>query len=478
MCRLRPHTNSKNPSPNQDVSPAFWVPGSLMTVKCDPLRRHFDNKFEEEVFNCLCESLEREAGEYRVLGPFRVPKSGKNIEIDCLVISPYCVFTIEAKDFKGKVEKKANTETRISIDGVWHDFQDRQQDPYDQADKQWRMLSAYCRNDCAIEGIWYKGVLVFREGSTFDVPGETRKIDSDDPVPYFCALQELPSFIKDFRPPRYVPLTGQIQDALVTAIKYGVDDLTYQEKQVLAAASGIQRGSRPQTAHLGSWPPGARTSSPPPPAPGAKPPTLVYEPLPGVESPARAATHPPKRAKGKSWGRSCLARLFLALIVLAVGIGSLSLLGLVSLPFGGVQEFVTTIKERLSGTWEASGVKDQVVESVATFIPKASEWVAVGTPRPTKTAKPGGTVTATLSSEPASGLQLRACVNVSSLNIRNGPAVDYQAIGYLYKGDCVALIGRNRTGSWVEIDRGWISAGFLEVEGDVMLLPVGKTPVK
>ena len=66
---------------------------------------------------------------------------------------------------------------------------------------------------------------------------------------------------------------------------------------------------------------------------------------------------------------------------------------------------------------------------------------------------------------------LTACVNISSLNVRSGPGIDYQIIKYLYKGDCINLISRNKDGSWVKFLYGWVSSYYLKIQGNISSLP-------
>ena len=75
-----------------------------MAVQSEILRR-FDNEFEEEIYRYLGQMLRRKAGSYIVTSPFRV----ENREIDGLIITPHCLFTIEAKNVKGKIRQGLNT---------------------------------------------------------------------------------------------------------------------------------------------------------------------------------------------------------------------------------------------------------------------------------------------------------------------------------------------------------------------------------
>ncbi|HJO34086.1 MAG TPA: SH3 domain-containing protein [Anaerolineales bacterium] len=72
-------------------------------------------------------------------------------------------------------------------------------------------------------------------------------------------------------------------------------------------------------------------------------------------------------------------------------------------------------------------------------------------------------------------VELRACPNVASVNVRTGPATAFRAIGYILDGDCVTLSGRSNDGDWVVItdaprpssDGGWIAVSVMTIEGNL-----------
>ncbi len=71
----------------------------------------------------------------------------------------------------------------------------------------------------------------------------------------------------------------------------------------------------------------------------------------------------------------------------------------------------------------------------------------------------------------------QAEVSAASLNLRTGPHVSYTAVAYLMEGEEVRLVGRNRTGSWVQIElyngyRGWVNAGYIRPTVDIAALPI------
>ncbi len=75
------------------------------------------------------------------------------------------------------------------------------------------------------------------------------------------------------------------------------------------------------------------------------------------------------------------------------------------------------------------------------------------------------------------GAAAEAQVSAGSLNLRTGPHVSYTAVAYLMEGEEVRLIGRNRTGTWVQIElyngyRGWVNASYIRPTIDIAALPI------
>lgn len=68
----------------------------------------------------------------------------------------------------------------------------------------------------------------------------------------------------------------------------------------------------------------------------------------------------------------------------------------------------------------------------------------------------------------------RAFAQSNSLNIRSGPGTNYERVGSLSFGERVSVIGRNNSGTWIQIDTGWVSAQYLSwpPATDFMTLPV------
>jgi uncharacterized protein YraI len=68
------------------------------------------------------------------------------------------------------------------------------------------------------------------------------------------------------------------------------------------------------------------------------------------------------------------------------------------------------------------------------------------------------------------------------LNIRNGPGTTYTIVGKALPGESYSLIGRTADATWLQIDRGdgamgWVSAGYLSLNGNVISLPIISLPI-
>ena len=76
--------------------------------------------------------------------------------------------------------------------------------------------------------------------------------------------------------------------------------------------------------------------------------------------------------------------------------------------------------------------------------------------------------------------EIRACVAISSLNIRSGPGSSFDSISYLLDGECVTLVAQNPSGTWALIETsprlvgqtGWVSLTYLNYKEPSVPLPV------
>jgi uncharacterized protein YraI len=112
---------------------------------------------------------------------------------------------------------------------------------------------------------------------------------------------------------------------------------------------------------------------------------------------------------------------------------------------------------------DASGTWYQVISADS---PKGKGWilatyVQVGT----------GTEIPVLQMESGTGSSTSGLV-IQQVNVRSGPGTEFESLGTLSPNDVVVLTGKDSSGAWLQIefgsapiDRGWINATFLQVNG-------------
>ena len=71
--------------------------------------------------------------------------------------------------------------------------------------------------------------------------------------------------------------------------------------------------------------------------------------------------------------------------------------------------------------------------------------------------------------EPDQEIEITSTTN---LNIRTGPGRFNRRVGVLRNGERAIAVGRNDSGAWIQIDRGWVFAQYVNASGDLMTLPV------
>lgn len=127
-------------------------------------------------------------------------------------------------------------------------------------------------------------------------------------------------------------------------------------------------------------------------------------------------------------------------------------------------------------------VGEMTLTSTTTPSPTATA-TATSTSTPTETpatltigATPSPTATAT-----ATPVAAAATVDVETLNVRNGPGIDYAVVGQVAQGDSLTIIGRNNSGGWWQIccvagDEGWIYGETVIAEGNTETIPIVPAP--
>ena len=63
-------------------------------------------------------------------------------------------------------------------------------------------------------------------------------------------------------------------------------------------------------------------------------------------------------------------------------------------------------------------------------------------------------------------------IATTSINVRGGPGTSYRVVGSFQNGQQAAAVGRNSAGTWVQMERGWVFAQLVRVDGTITSLPV------
>ena len=96
-------------------------------------------------------------------------------------------------------------------------------------------------------------------------------------------------------------------------------------------------------------------------------------------------------------------------------------------------------------------------------------------PSPTATHAPTTTPTPT----PPKPVAM-AMIKARALNVRAGPGIDHNIIGYAAQGQRYRIVNNNENGSWLRIDFdglvGWVSAGWVQIDSGVQDLPAWAEP--
>ncbi len=71
--------------------------------------------------------------------------------------------------------------------------------------------------------------------------------------------------------------------------------------------------------------------------------------------------------------------------------------------------------------------------------------------------------------EPAGSVMITA---TTSINVRGGPGTSYRVVSSFQTGQQEAAVGRNSAGTWVQMERGWVFAQLIRVDGTITSLPV------
>lgn len=120
------------------------------------------------------------------------------------------------------------------------------------------------------------------------------------------------------------------------------------------------------------------------------------------------------------------------------------------------------VKERINPTQQPSGVI-VITPTIVRIKPSQIAITSTSTEKfnSTPTPKPENT-------------SIQGCLySVSSLSIRECPGTNYIVIGYLLNGECVEIIGKDETNTWIALEGGgWVNAYYLEINDDLKMLPI------
>jgi hypothetical protein len=423
--------------------------------------------FDKEVYDYLCDAFQGELFSYKILRNVDIPKNGRFINVSGIVISPYCIFTIEAIGYDGLVIKKNAFRdlNLITQYGQKYDFRDSEIRPAKLAGRQRKALENFLRFKCGIGGVWIKPILVFKPGATFQVPHKNRDI-SDPNSPYICSLDEIIGIITTLKPDKGVYLSPQRQEILVKAIEHGPETIKSVDKQLFddtqeAGISAIFGGLLYRLR-------GRRSQTKPQPYPYTSSGSEVYN------------FDKPKR-------RWRLVAFILLLAIIAVVTVGLVRSKVITLPSG----FLTRVEsptlvggignEPGSGTLNTPAVPSALPGEVGTAGPTPtpyatnsiiSEMIQTLNASNATESAPSSTPTEVVTNN------VQACVLVQSVSVRAGPGKEYNDVGYLYNGECADLNGRSSDGKWAVFEGGWISVYpfYVSIIGDVMELPVIPPP--
>jgi uncharacterized protein YgiM (DUF1202 family) len=137
--------------------------------------------------------------------------------------------------------------------------------------------------------------------------------------------------------------------------------------------------------------------------------------------------------------------------------------------------FIAMLFMTACGVQPVSGqIATQAAPTLA-FPPLDTQTAAVPTIAVQPTAQPSAPVAAT----PAGNT---AVVNVSQLNIRVGPGVNYNVEKTLDQGAAVTLLGKSSDGNWYEVQLqdgsgGWVFSAYVITSANLANLPVMPAPI-
>ena len=203
----------------------------------------FENRFEREIFETLCRDLDLQPEPYTVLGPLYLESGG---EIDGLLTTPRCVFTLEAKNFKGRMHMEHRNAPLRAYDenGRSIDLSDRHKDPFAQAASQWYGVRDDITECFGNHNVFVKPLLVFPAGTLLSVPAELRDPTNLQAQAYILTVDEVAAFAANYQPYKKAALNAQTQTAIARCVA-GMGQITPAEQRQVAAAIALPLKQEP-----------------------------------------------------------------------------------------------------------------------------------------------------------------------------------------------------------------------------------------
>jgi hypothetical protein len=125
----------------------------------------------------------------------------------------------------------------------------------------------------------------------------------------------------------------------------------------------------------------------------------------------------------------------------------------------------------------ATAVAGQATRAPASTPAATATALGAATPLLAATASPTVTLVPsfTPAPAPAPGPQVDAALTVFAVNLRKGPGSDYAAAGVLRADETCTVAGRSAQPGWLLLEcaevGGWVRSGFVEVTGELALVP-------
>jgi trimeric autotransporter adhesin len=144
----------------------------------------------------------------------------------------------------------------------------------------------------------------------------------------------------------------------------------------------------------------------------------------------------------------------------------------------GLQNLVTTVVPAAvaSASAQAGGVAEAATTAAASAADPSATGASLALADLVPTSSTGG---AQLAQAAAAQLTAKIAATGSRLNVRSGPGISYQVVAKAGDGTEYQAVGRSAAGDWLLLqlsadigDIGWVSAGYVELNGDIQALPV------